>query len=255
MRRAAFFASSLAFLLYLGTMDAQATLISRDWQVPGDQALTFDPASGLEWLDVSYTANKSYNDVLNELLAGTFPGFRYAQTDEVVSLFVAAGIPDIGSTSAANAAPVQNLLNLLGLPPRPGGNSLVALTGTTDPSGQYYSMLSWVFPAPPFPTTGTALAAECCITRDKIAQASWLVRTVPEPSVLALLGAGLAGLVYCRRKMKYKEARSKYSDPRLFTPASATREWVISASTHKSWFPYRMSLRIEHPDCLHRLAP
>src|ERR1044072_5412869 len=59
----------------------------------GDQLLTLDTETGLEWLNLTATAKLSVLDILSG--AGNFAttyGFRYATTDEIALLFTHAGI-------------------------------------------------------------------------------------------------------------------------------------------------------------------
>lgn len=43
-------------------LTANAALVSLDWQTDGDNLITRDDY-GLEWLDLTVTANRSYNDI------------------------------------------------------------------------------------------------------------------------------------------------------------------------------------------------
>lgn len=54
----------LALLVAAVGCSASAGLLERDWQSPGDAALTYDTATGLEWLDITVTANRSWRDVV-----------------------------------------------------------------------------------------------------------------------------------------------------------------------------------------------
>ena len=69
-------------------------LIQQDLIVgSGDQLLTLDTDTGLEWLNLTATAKLSVLDILGG--AGNFAttyGFRYATTDEIALLFTHAGI-------------------------------------------------------------------------------------------------------------------------------------------------------------------
>lgn len=180
---------------------ANATLISRDWQFTGDNGLTVDTVTHLEWLDLTYTSGQSYNDVLSQVgVAGAFAGFRYATVDDVTTLFEDAGIPDVGGISSGNYVPVNNLLGQVGrLVSLAGGAWSHAITGTSAGTDlQYYSNLQLTVGAPPFrgiaqPQAGT-IATDSAFSDS----GSWLVRTVPEPSTLLLLAPGL--LLVARRK-------------------------------------------------------
>jgi hypothetical protein len=109
---------------------ANATLISVDLiQGSGDGLITRDTESGLDWLDLTTTANQTYDQVRN----GSWyqAGFRHALQSEVQTLFTHAGMPDQSST--AYPAEAQALVQLLGatFPPGEGGSVRTAgFTGT-----------------------------------------------------------------------------------------------------------------------------
>jgi hypothetical protein len=75
----------------IAPQSAQATLLGRDLNAIGDGLLTRDTVTGLDWLDVTQTKGRSFDEVL----AGfgnytTQQGFRFATTSEVSSLFSSA---------------------------------------------------------------------------------------------------------------------------------------------------------------------
>ena len=82
------------FLIFY-SVSSHATLIARDWLTVNDAALTYDTATGLEWLDITVTAGFSYNEVSAELgTGGTYEGFEFASKQQVVDLFFAVGLPE-----------------------------------------------------------------------------------------------------------------------------------------------------------------
>lgn len=185
--------SSVLLLGFAVSSLANASLIVRDWKAAGDNALTLDTATKLEWLDLTYTAGMSYKQVSSALSpAGAFGGFRYATVNDVTTLFSDAGIPDIGLRTAANYTPVNNLLGLEGkLVSLAGGGWSHAITGTpAGPNEQYYSVLQLVLGSPPF--VGIALPGICCVATNAVSPdtGSWLVRpmSVSEPPTFLLVG-------------------------------------------------------------------
>lgn len=84
----------------------QADLI----QGRGDQLLAWDLEAGLEWLNLTVTANRSYIDVQAGFggFIGIF-GFRFATSAEVSTLFQHAGISTFGGPGPGNP------LNLIGI--------------------------------------------------------------------------------------------------------------------------------------------
>lgn len=108
-------------VVFLGALalagSANAGLIATEWEggIPGNNSLTLDTATSLEWLDMAYTVGRSFNDVqarLNQDLAG----FRIANNEEVSELLRNAGIVLTGyqPKDVGEAANMETLLNLLG---------------------------------------------------------------------------------------------------------------------------------------------
>ena len=95
---------------------ADAELIQKDLKTPGDGLITLDTVTGLEWLDLTATIHRSYEDVSNQLhKGGEFEGFTYASEGEVRALFTNAGIPNLsGDWDAANYQPTLALQALIG---------------------------------------------------------------------------------------------------------------------------------------------
>jgi hypothetical protein len=173
-----------AALFGLSASSAFAALSSTDWLAPGDGLLTLDSATGLYWLDVPVTANRTYFSVLADTAAGQpLEGFRYATAAEVVQLFTDAGIA--AGASETNISPAQSLLDLIGRTvPAVGTGGLLQQTAATTidvatlevyPSEAYYVVIAG------FGNNDFKNAAF----------GSWLVRPVPEPSTYALVLAGL----------------------------------------------------------------
>src|SRR5262245_53925791 len=77
----------------------------------GDQLLTFDTATRLEWLNLTVTANHSYLEVLAGFggFIGTF-GFQYATSAQVATLYTHAGVTKFGGP-----APGVDLKNHYGI--------------------------------------------------------------------------------------------------------------------------------------------
>jgi hypothetical protein len=80
---------------------------------------TFDPNTGLVWLDLRFTQGRSYNSILNG--SGNFTtslGYRFASANEVTQLFLDAGATSIGFPSqppiSVNVPAAQQALSLLG---------------------------------------------------------------------------------------------------------------------------------------------
>tara|TARA_R110002072_G_scaffold63634_10_gene158123 strand:- start:3671 stop:4402 length:732 start_codon:yes stop_codon:yes gene_type:complete len=84
--------------LALAASPAQAVLVSQSDVVFGADSVTLDTNTGLKWLDVNISANRSFNDVSGQLgTGGDFQGWRYATGAEVLNLIVSNTVPLAGS--------------------------------------------------------------------------------------------------------------------------------------------------------------
>ena len=95
-----------ASILLLVSGQINAALIERDWQTTGDGLITYDASTGLEWLDLTATADMTYNEVTSQLgVGGGFEGWHYASTSHVSALwdpFGGSSIYDGWSTANNN---------------------------------------------------------------------------------------------------------------------------------------------------------
>ena len=143
-------AVALAAAFTAGASTAGAALTSSDWLNPGDGLLTIDSDTGLQWLDWSYTNNRSYNDVFSQLGAGgEFEGFRYATESEMRTLYENAGavsIAPIDGTDAGNIPALNLLSSLLGDTFATGSEAIYDLEGNA--SEQASSLGDWPFSGP-----------------------------------------------------------------------------------------------------------
>lgn len=108
---------------------ARAALVPMDLISVGDQLITLDTSTGLEWLDLTATMNLSVQDIRSGAGAWLANGFAYASTDQVRTLFLNADPGNVvintggNPTSPANLAGARSLLDLLGVThPGPSGN-------------------------------------------------------------------------------------------------------------------------------------
>lgn len=95
--------------------NCHAALVSGDHPLFGEDSVTFDTSTGLTWLDIPFSADRSYNDISSEFgPGGDFEGFRYATSGEVISLWLNAGIPVIPGNDPSNVVPISGLIDLIG---------------------------------------------------------------------------------------------------------------------------------------------
>ena len=185
-----------------------ADLIDNNWVINGDafQFSMIDTSTNLEWLDVSFTYNVSYNFVINNYLApgGQYEGFRYATTDEVLHLWSQAGITntqhvwqDVGEWDAAQNLGGRLGTTILGELPVSGAHVLGMVEGGPSlPSDQRWVMeLSFALDGVSTRTSNEFYARDIALADSHYG--SYLVRTsvVPIPSAVWLFGSGLIGLI------------------------------------------------------------
>jgi hypothetical protein len=196
---------------------AGAIIISENLSASGDELLTYDSATGLSWLDVSLTVNKSYNDIMSGYGAYTTTlGFRYATENEVAQLFSDAGVTSgniLGYWNFSNQyyTATFNLVSLLGITYPFDGltTGTIGLTGSSilvAPSGHDLAYLAYNNHA----DSGVFVPWTSLDDSDHLPWVgSFLVRTsipkpVPEPTTILLFGTGIVGLAgnKIRRKQK-----------------------------------------------------
>jgi hypothetical protein len=202
-----------SFGLVLLSTHANASLMSIDYaRNSGDQWITRDSASGLDWLDVSLTTDQTFDQVRTGVWYQK--GFRHATRQELLDLFLHAGTPDDGF-DVSNTHPLETLAlaNMLG--PTLVGGSRVTVTGFTgtDYRGNQITLSNHPVGSPFGALLGKvdylSLYGEAHFTgghpfSDQAGAnyGSFLVRSVPEPSTTSImLLAGLA-MMASRKKRK-----------------------------------------------------
>lgn len=206
MLKKIFFVCSFALI----TLSANATLISKDLSSVGDGLITLDSDTNLEWLDLSQTAGRSYNDISSQLgVGGEFAGWSYVDgfSPSMRSLLTQSGfiwpsgaevLHDFrpGDPNFANAW--NTFTSFLGESNQPGTIfGMVLLNHPTTPGSDqinYFHMAS--FGVVRFEN------AEWTTNQALPQMASFLVRpsTVPVPASIWLFASGLFGLVTVRRR-------------------------------------------------------
>lgn len=186
-----------------------SSLVSVDDPVFGTNAVTRDNATGLEWLDLTFSTNRSFDDITgvngpSQLAAGgDFAGWRYATVAEVTSLFLDAGIPDVPGFSPANRDPVLDLMALVGITcidECSGNPTSLGISATADPANP---PLLFVPNLQNYPLAFGRADLSLLIGPDTRGPAwgSWLVRpgvvvdaTAPETEVLSAIDAEGVGV-------------------------------------------------------------
>jgi len=98
-------------------------------------SFTYDPRTGLSWLDLTQTFDISYDQMQVMLRpGGPFDGFRQASQDEVLQLFRDAGIMNVpffqSSLSQFQLAPIRELQSLVGVTNTIANSSFVRSVST-----------------------------------------------------------------------------------------------------------------------------
>jgi hypothetical protein len=106
-----------ALVLGLTATSANATLVHSDWQTAGDQLITVDTNSGLQWLNFSQTTIG--HQAIRDSLSTVYEGFRFANAGELFGLFSSyvPGIPTNGflfGNNAKTASDLQFVMDALG---------------------------------------------------------------------------------------------------------------------------------------------
>ena len=68
MKNTLLFVTACGILLF--GQPVSAALVDQDWMTSGDANLLIDTGTGMRWLDLSVTANQSYNNVAANLGQG-----------------------------------------------------------------------------------------------------------------------------------------------------------------------------------------
>jgi len=200
--------ASIAMALVLSS-SASAALIDNDM-------FTTDTSTGLDWLDLTESHLRTYNDISSKFGAGEeFEGWRYATRAEVAGFWSAFGGDEnhYNGWSTENNGLFANVSSLWGVPYcninfcNEGEGTLQALTA------DFWSASSvWVVSARDashIPDSATmdyfsnSSGSFSVATNGVVGTSSALVRVsaVPIPATVWLFGSGLIGLIgFARRK-------------------------------------------------------
>ena len=108
------------------------TIFSEQDSSFGPKTITVDEQSGKRWLDLNLTTNRSYDEIVAEMVpGGEFEGFRYATTEEVLELFSNADF-SLNTWAPWNYTPFTLLASQIGISYEiPGFSVMRGFTGDT----------------------------------------------------------------------------------------------------------------------------
>jgi len=199
------------------SVNVNAAIVEIDWNLSGDNLITRDTSSGLDWLDLTVTNGMSYNTVSLELISGgSLEGWRYATNTEVTSLWSNWGldfVEDTFITIPGLDPAVYSATDIIG---DTFNNSFsgftvgaVGMTSDLNPVNSDYKFIMGVYHVDHHPTQqltaymGGSINDTVHIDVANPMQGSYLVQvsSVPVPAAAWLFGSGLIGLVgFARRK-------------------------------------------------------
>ena len=179
-------------------LPAGATLTSIDAADPGDNLITRDDVSGLDWLDTSVSGGFTYNAVVAGLTglpiidAG---GWRAATGPEVCDVFAQTGLAPSPCPGATVSIPGPSALIAGALF---GGSSYASGmyddgNGTADLVG--LGLVGVLAPS----SVASVLNDVLDVDTVYVGTGTYLVRQMPEPATAAMMGLGLVGLTLMGR--------------------------------------------------------
>ncbi|MEW8276540.1 MAG: PEP-CTERM sorting domain-containing protein [Candidatus Thiodiazotropha sp.] len=211
---------SLLTLLFLPVSPVNAKLIEADWDryAYDNNLLTYDTDTGLYWLDLSVTTGLSYNFVEDLISDGTLGEFTHASISQLREFHTNAGL-DFGRIAMGREEAIlaANFASMLGVTPALSGYGSYGLkvNGMLSDEGFF-----------PYRDDDHLIATLSVVMSPIIPENHWeynydfahiiigpehsnnyvghylVSASVPEPSTLLLLGAGIIGIGATRIRRK-----------------------------------------------------
>ena len=197
--------------LVIVSFNADAELISADWKTSGDNLITRDSSSGLDWLNLTESTNLSYNYVSSQFdIGGQFEGWRYAKVTEVVALWLEFNI-DLSASAPTTSLIIDPNVGIASTflgNTFEGNSDVYGVEGFTDAEGSQFAstILGALVDESSVKTEYlTTIRTHGTLDMTRTFIGSYLVQVspVPIPSAVWLFGSGLLGLIgLARRKVR-----------------------------------------------------
>lgn len=181
-------------------MPAHAALIDN-----GD--FTTDSTTNLQWLDLTLTRGRSYNDVASQFGAGgEFEGWRHATFSDLNTLFVSLGYSANYLSSPATPGMLANIL-LFGITQSRAVPTGAAGVFDDSASGSSPSDVGWAILHTEADISNldgaTIVNDEFTADTASFLQGNWLIRStateISEPGTALIMALGIMGIYFRRR--------------------------------------------------------
>jgi len=193
-------------LLLMKAWHAEADLYQTSDPYFGPNSVTVDTSSELGWLNLSFTTDLSYDQVIADTQpGGILSSYRFATVPEVIGLFNSAGIPATGYYPQSTPA-IPYLISLIGTTGLINGEpGFIARSGTWLSNQGQYSPSIYLFDVNMTPTYRVSDGDAVGTANSGPDLGNWLVKEVPEPAdtgFLALASAVLVGFRIVQQRKK-----------------------------------------------------
>lgn len=179
---------------------------------------TTDTISGLDWLDITETTNKSLNYVTSQLgTGGAYEGWRYATGDEVLNMaynYTEFNFVVIGTAYHAPTGAFTGLLDLIGTTTTNTSLKYETLRGLIADinldNGLHYSstIYNYTYPAlsnssvAPYTSTASSDLAFSALGSFLVRDNGGAISAVPIPAAVLLFAPALLGFLGLRHKRR-----------------------------------------------------
>ncbi len=195
-----------AVLVLASMSKVNADVVSGDHPTFGTDSLTINTTDGMAFLDLSFTAGMSHDEVSSELGAGgNFEGFRYASESEVVDLVIEHGFDHsvsggnlLGTPGADQLSGLVDLLGQTGLSSDGFTRSSAGITSTSLNAVQ--QRVVFIFDQIASDSGDEVGLSTAMRRQDSLDRVGSFLVVVPEPNGILIVCASLLGTAARRRR-------------------------------------------------------